>query len=174
MLSNCNDSGANSVPTGTSRTNAPRANFDSGTASMSPEEYMRDQLAKQPGVYAGITEESVYRSGPAIIKVTPPTKSSEEYVRAKLPNISDTLAERGGRYGKFIDHSKISQGLQDAMRAAENWDKLDVDMRQALTTIADKMARILNGDPYYADSWHDIQGYSRLVETRLLEMNQQK
>jgi hypothetical protein len=86
-----------------------------------------------------------------------------------LPNISDTLAERGGRYGKFIDHSKISQGLQDVMREAPNWDKLDVDMRQALTTIVDKIARILNGDPYYDDSWHDISGYATLVERRLLE-----
>lgn len=125
---------------------------------MSPEEYMRDQLAKKPGVYAALTEP---RSGPSITVVSP--------AAPKMPSISDTLAERGGRYGKFINHSKISQGLQDAMRAAENWDKLDVDMRQALTTIADKMARILNGDPYYADSWHDISGYATLVERRLLE-----
>ena len=127
---------------------------------MSPEEYMRDQL---PGVYAALTAP---RSGPSIT-VVPSTAP-------KMPNVSDTLAERGGRYGKFIDHSKISQGLQDAMRAAENWDKLDVDMRQALTTIADKMARILNGDPYYADSWHDISGYATLVERRLLELEKAK
>ena len=138
---------------------------------MSPEEYMRDQLAKQPGVVAEINGNARTIGGASLTKH--PT-GPVTITTIKLPSISDTLAERGGRYGKFIDHSKISQGLQDAMRAAENWDKLDVDMRQALTTIADKMARILNGDPYYADSWHDIQGYSRLVETRLLEMNQQK
>ena len=127
---------------------------------MSPEEYMRDQLAKQAGPIAKIGGISLYE---------PVTTTT-----IKLPSISDTLAERGGRYGKFIDHSKISQGLQDAMRAAENWDKLDVDMRQALTTIADKMARILNGDPYYADSWHDISGYATLVERRLLELEKAK
>lgn len=129
---------------------------------MSPEEYMRDQLAKQPGVVATI-------GGSALTPMERVTTTT-----VKLPSISDTLAERGGRYGKFIDHSKISQGLQDAMRAAENWDKLDVDMRQALTTIADKMARILNGDPYYADSWHDISGYATLVERRLLELEKAK
>ena len=85
-------------------------------------------------------------------------------------DISATLAERGGRYGQFIDHAKISQGLQDVMREAPNWDKLDVDMRQALTTIVDKIARILNGDPYYSDSWHDISGYATLVERRLVEI----
>jgi hypothetical protein len=30
-----------------------------------------------------------------------------------------------------------------------------------------KVARILNGDPDYADSWRDIIGYARLVEKRL-------
>lgn len=82
-------------------------------------------------------------------------------------DISATLAQRGGRYGQFKDHAKIAQGVQDVLRAAPNWNKLDPDMRQALSVIADKMARILNGDPYYSDSWHDIQGYSKLVEDRI-------
>src|SRR5690606_10084595 len=30
-----------------------------------------------------------------------------------------------------------------------------------------KIARILIGDPNYADNWHDIQGYAKLVEERL-------
>lgn len=33
-----------------------------------------------------------------------------------------------------------------------------------MTVIADKIARILSGDPNYADSWHDIGGYAKLVE----------
>ena len=36
-----------------------------------------------------------------------------------------------------------------------------------LGTIADKIGRILSGDPNYADNWHDIQGYAKLVEDRL-------
>lgn len=32
---------------------------------------------------------------------------------------------------------------------------------------AHKQARILNGDPNYADSWHDIAGYATLVEQEL-------
>ena len=35
------------------------------------------------------------------------------------------------------------------------------------TVIADKVARMLNGDPDYVDNWHDIIGYATLVETRL-------
>ena len=84
-------------------------------------------------------------------------------------SVSDTLEQRGLRYGAFINHAAISQGLQDIMREAPNWSTLDVDMRQALTTIVDKIARILNGDPRYTDNYHDIAGYALLVEKRLLE-----
>ena len=30
-----------------------------------------------------------------------------------------------------------------------------------------KIGRIINGDPDYADSWHDIAGYAQLVANRL-------
>jgi len=33
--------------------------------------------------------------------------------------------------------------------------------------ILHKIARIVNGDPDYTDSWHDIAGYAKLVEDRL-------
>jgi hypothetical protein len=33
--------------------------------------------------------------------------------------------------------------------------------------ICHKMARIMNGDPNYSDSWHDIAGYAKLVADRL-------
>ena len=47
------------------------------------------------------------------------------------------------------------------------WSKLTATQKQALTVMADKIARILSGDPDYADNWHDIQGYAKLVEDRL-------
>ena len=84
-----------------------------------------------------------------------------------MTTVANTLAERGARYGAFADHARISQGLLDVLRAAPNWGALEPDMKQALSTICDKFARILNGDPYYADNWHDIQGYAKLVEDRV-------
>lgn len=98
-------------------------------------------------------------------------------------SIETTLAERGKRYGDFSDHARISQALQVVMRefcvvqddvkaagsggSVRPWDHLPAIHRQALTVIADKIARILSGDPNYADNWHDIQGYAKLVEERL-------
>lgn len=84
-----------------------------------------------------------------------------------MTTIENTLAERGKRYGDFTDHADIAQSIQDDMRAAEGWKRLTRVQRQALTVIADKIARILSGDPNYADNWHDIQGYARLAEERL-------
>ena len=88
----------------------------------------------------------------------------------KETSVDRTLAERGARYGKFEDHAKIAQGLQDQLRKWKGWDHLAPDQKQALTTICDKIARILNGDPDYIDNWHDIQGYAKLVEDRLQKL----
>jgi hypothetical protein len=41
------------------------------------------------------------------------------------------------------------------------------DQIQALETIADKIARMLNGGPQYHDNWHDIVGYTKLVADQL-------
>lgn len=84
-------------------------------------------------------------------------------------NVEETLNERGARYGDFTDHAIIAQGLQDLMRDTQGWSRLGAVKKQALTVIADKIARILSGDPNYIDNWHDIQGYARLVEERLLK-----
>lgn len=84
-----------------------------------------------------------------------------------MTNIDATLAERGKRYGDFMDHATIAQVIQDSMRGFDGWTALAADQKQALTVIADKIARILNGDPNYVDNWHDIQGYAKLVEDRL-------
>lgn len=82
-------------------------------------------------------------------------------------NIDKTLDERGTRYGKFKDQAIISQALKEVMHMTEGWDNLSCDQAEALEMIQHKIARILNGDPNYHDSWHDIGGYSKLVADRL-------
>lgn len=84
-----------------------------------------------------------------------------------MSNIADTLQERGKRYGSFVGHSKVTQNIKKAMCLSPNWGTLNVDSVEALEMIAHKIGRILNGDPEYADSWHDIAGYAKLVEDRI-------
>ena len=84
-------------------------------------------------------------------------------------SVASTLAQRGVRYGKFLDHAVIAQGLKDVMWATTAWEWMLPDQQQALEVIMDKVARILNGDPNYDDNWVDIAGYATLVFNRLRE-----
>lgn len=82
--------------------------------------------------------------------------------------VENTLRERGKRYGDFADHARVAQTIKRAFDdKASNYNDLPDMHRQALEVIADKIARILTGDFQYADNWHDIQGYAKLVEDRL-------
>ena len=83
--------------------------------------------------------------------------------------IGQTLAERGTTYGKFIEQAEICRGLKNEMHATKGWGKLSADQAEALDMIQHKIARILNGNPNFYDSWHDIAGYATLVATRLFE-----
>ena len=84
-------------------------------------------------------------------------------------DINTTLTERGKRYGTFKDHAEISQSLKAELRIAlaTRGADLSPDQQEALEMICHKLARIVNGDPDYADSWHDIAGYAQLVADRL-------
>lgn len=84
-----------------------------------------------------------------------------------MSDISDTLAERGSRYGTFTGHARITQNIKAAMADSPNWAALDPDQKEALEMVAHKIGRILNGDPNFHDSWHDIVGYAKLVADRL-------
>ena len=78
-------------------------------------------------------------------------------------DIDATLAERGRRYGEFPGHARITQDIKRAMIGSGRWHLLNDSQRESLEMIAHKIGRILNGDPNYHDSWHDIVGYAKLV-----------
>jgi Domain of unknown function (DUF6378) len=84
-----------------------------------------------------------------------------------MSDIDQTLADRGQKYGSFAEHARISQALKRAMADSPNWSKLTPDKREALEMVQHKIARILNGDPEYHDSWHDMIGYTKLVADKL-------
>ena len=82
-------------------------------------------------------------------------------------DVTQILTERGLRYGKFINHAKISQDLKKVIDYHLGDKFLAPDQQEALSMICHKIARIINGDPDYADSWVDIAGYAKLVADRL-------
>jgi hypothetical protein len=85
-----------------------------------------------------------------------------------VSDIEETLIERGNRYGAFPEHARITQNIKDAMADSPNWSTMKCDQKEALEMLAHKIGRILNGDPDFHDSWHDICGYSKLVADSLV------
>lgn len=83
-------------------------------------------------------------------------------------SIEQTLRERGTRYGEFPEHSRITQNIKRAMVDSPKWAALNDAQKESLEMVAHKIGRILNGDPNYHDSWHDIVGYAQLVADTLL------
>jgi len=82
-------------------------------------------------------------------------------------DIIKTLSERGLTYGEYKDVSRISQVIKEAMRNGASYSILSNEAYESLDMIANKLARIVNGDPNYLDSWVDIVGYTTLVINKL-------
>jgi len=106
----------------------------------------------------------------------PPTAGTGGFLITNPPfasmtqDLTATLEERGKRYGPFTGHAQITQDLKSviAMYVRRKPVRfLAADQQEALDMICHKIGRILNGDPDYADSWHDIAGYAQLVADRL-------
>lgn len=87
----------------------------------------------------------------------------------KPSDVASTLAERGSRYGTFVGHAQVTQRLKAHIEEELRLRGKDLadDQREALDMICHKIGRIINGDPDYEDSWHDIAGYAELVAKRL-------
>jgi hypothetical protein len=87
-----------------------------------------------------------------------------------MSDVEAVLQERGNRYGPFSGNATIAQQIKNVMRNQKGWERLCVSKKEALEMIAHKVARILNGDPTYADNWVDIAGYAKLVADQLDEV----
>lgn len=81
--------------------------------------------------------------------------------------VSGTLSERQIVYGDFADVAAATQQMEDILIEMPSYNKSSPDKREAAHMILQKLARAFSGDPDYADNWHDIQGYAKLVEDNL-------
>lgn len=63
--------------------------------------------------------------------------------------------------------ASTTYALQEILREASNHEHMTDDQVIALDMICNKMARIINGDFNFIESWHDISGYATLVEQEL-------
>jgi len=84
-----------------------------------------------------------------------------------MKDVTETLDTRGNRYGEYRNVSTTAQQLKETLRDGVSWGIMEPYMQESLDLIANKLARIVNGDPFYDDSWHDVGGYAKLVEIEL-------
>lgn len=84
-----------------------------------------------------------------------------------MSEIQKTLAERKSKYGDFRGHAELAVSLKEFMRSSNSWSDMEPYMQESLDMIQHKIARILNGDPTYDDSWVDIIGYAQLALDRI-------
>lgn len=94
----------------------------------------------------------------------------DEMIRDGLDSVDSTLATRGKRYGEYTDVAETAQVLKEVLRDGKSWGIMESYMQESLDMICNKLSRIVNGDPFYDDSWHDLSGYSTLVEKELKKL----
>jgi hypothetical protein len=87
--------------------------------------------------------------------------------RKKPMDIENTLEQRGNNYGDYRDVAFTAQEMKLALRRTQSWPHMEAYMQESLDMICNKMSRIVNGNPYYDDSWVDIAGYATLVVKQL-------
>lgn len=97
--------------------------------------------------------------------------ASAEVARQQSKNIDATLAERQSQYGSFEDVAFVTENIMDTLAKVRSSGLQDLPHthRMALYMIASKMARIVNGDFNFIESWHDISGYAKLIEKQLMQ-----
>lgn len=79
----------------------------------------------------------------------------------------EILEQRGERYGEYINVATTSRKIKEVLSCGVGHPPPDYDMQESMDMIANKLARIVNGDPYYKDSWQDIAGYAMLIVHKL-------
>lgn len=92
-----------------------------------------------------------------------------EIEQVRKQTIEATLAERQAQYGCFEDVARTTGKIMETLSEVRvnGLNDLPYPHRMALYMIASKMARIVNGDYNHKDGWHDIGGYSKLIEDLL-------
>lgn len=82
-----------------------------------------------------------------------------------MPHVSDH-SQRGATHGDFSENAELAQYLKSALNFCPRWDTMIPAHRECLDLIMTKIARIMSGDPDFADHWNDIEGYARLAKDR--------
>jgi hypothetical protein len=82
-------------------------------------------------------------------------------------SLDELLDDRGETHGDWSENARVAQEMKELWRKTSGWSRLSCGQREALDLIGHKIARVLCGDPGYADHFVDIAGYAQLVVREL-------
>lgn len=88
-----------------------------------------------------------------------------------MADLNDTLKVRGSNYGPFSENARVFYALYEVCEASPSWKHMPPVLRKGVLMICSKLSRMLTGDPFYPDNWHDIAGYAKLGEDECLKGN---
>lgn len=83
--------------------------------------------------------------------------------------IEETLKTRGNVHGDFVSSALFKDAVGKLISLTPNYGRMGEACRQAMFMIVEKMGRILYGEPIFADHWHDISGYAKLIDNAITE-----
>lgn len=94
--------------------------------------------------------------------------------RITMSKLEDTIASRVSVHGDFTNTARVAQHLKgtialELQHSGHDSDLPDAVMREGMDMIVSKIARIISGNPYESDHWHDIACYASLVEKSVRE-----
>lgn len=86
--------------------------------------------------------------------------------------IAEITTERGGNYGKPIDHFSACQEMYDIWEKRNSLNNYAIGTKEMLALkhgvhwIIDKIVRAAE-NPEHKDNWDDIEGYARCIKDAL-------
>ncbi len=80
-----------------------------------------------------------------------------------MDNIQTTLQTRAQSHGDFRYVSQMSQNIKRVLKSSASWNDLEPWQQEGLEAVAMKLARIMSGNSFDKDHWHDVAGYASLV-----------
>jgi hypothetical protein len=79
----------------------------------------------------------------------------------------EVIAERGRTHGDYGQMSEVQAGLVRILTTSPGWAQLRPTIQVFLLAVAQKLSRIVSGNPAEPDHYRDIGGYARLAEKSL-------
>lgn len=81
------------------------------------------------------------------------------------------LEVRPTTHGDFADGAKFVQTVMRAAQESPSWGKMTDVQKECFHHVAQKMQRVVCGDPNFPDHWDDIAGYAKIA---VREINRNK